>query len=344
MSTYANTLPPANMSDTEISGEVARVRSCGENDDGSHFVAGALASGEQFCGVIDNIIDLREGSRYRLLGAWPMEEGKYGWQFRFQLVVPEIPTTAGGAAWYLAKHANGIGPATAEKLVARYGPADVVRIVIDEPQRLADDGIMQIALAREASDSLRVICDPSLRDAMIALHDMLRGTGIYGRAIKQALRLWKSHAPERIRARPFTMMLNGLAGCGFLKCDLIYLKLGHSPSRMLRQALAAWHAITRASAENGDTWLSLEASMKAVTERIAGTTPRPRRALALLCRAGHATTRIDAKGRVWVANRANAASERTVARRLLELLDGAPQWPEVGHADRTIPVGVGVAD
>lgn len=316
---------PADPSATELAGQLAQVRQQFDNADGSVTVIADLLGGESVKGTAESRGELKPGGDYRFLGRW-LEHEKYGWQFAFDAALAEAPDDPDGAAAYLSRHADRVGLVTAARLVAAYG-RDAPTVLIDDTARVVADGLMSADDAALASESLRrVYADPALREAHRDLFGLLRGHGFYGKAIRAALRRWRASAPAQVRRDPFLMMTAGLPGCGFLRCDRLYLAMGRPPGRLKRQALAAWYALSQL---DGDTWASAAEALSAVRRQVGGTRPRERRAVAMLCRAGMAQCRTDAAGRVWVAESHKARSERACAHYLRQLAQMPARWPAV---------------
>jgi exodeoxyribonuclease V alpha subunit len=225
------------------------------------------------------------------------------------------------------RHCDGVGLATAKRLVEKYGD-DAVRMVVEEPQRVAEDGLLRPTIAEAAAQSLREVCDSGLRNAHLELFRLLRngGGGFPRKLIDKCLKLWGKAAPERIRRDPFTLLVNGLPGCGFLRCDRLYLSLGHRPDRLKRQTLAVWHELRQ---HEGDTWIPLNKAFQAVRDRIGGTTARPQRAVALGYRGGWIDYRLDEHDGHWLAEHAKAHAERRVAHQVRILREAGPlAWPK----------------
>jgi exodeoxyribonuclease V alpha subunit len=318
---------------TELAGELRSFRNRWDNDDGTQLIIAMLVGGDVVRGVVEARGELLIGGHYRFLGRWE-EHARYGWQFAFDSLVPDVPEDVGSLIAYLSRTCPGIGPVTARKLVEAHG-RDVVRRLIEEPASFGGDGepcgtehdhIITSAVAQAAGEALTHLCDPALRDAHLQLFSLLRGHGFYAKAIRAALRKWKAQAAVQVRRDPFLLMTNGMPGCGFLKCDRLYLALGKRPERLKRQGLAAWHAMAH---RDGDTWMSLAAALEAIRLAIGGCEPRERRAVALMIRARMLTYRMDPAGGSWIAEWRKASHEREVAARILDLMQGPPAWPAV---------------
>lgn len=321
--TAARRTPPADSTVTQLTGKLAQVRHVFENAD-SFSVVADLLSGECVRGQVESRTELVPGGDYRFLGCW-IEHERFGWQFAFDAVLAEMPDDPDEIASYLSRHAEGVGLVTASKLVAAYGP-DAVRVLVEDVERVIREEVMKNDAARIASASLhRVYADPALREAHLQLFSLMRGHGFYAKAIKAALRRWRASAPAQVRRDPFLMLTQGFPGCGFLKVDRLYLALKKNPRRLKRQALAAWYALSHL---DGDTWANISEALKAVRTQIGGTSPREKRAVALLHRAGLAESRTDEKGQVWIAERFKAVSERACAHMIHALGKAEANWPD----------------
>lgn len=325
---FDNATPPADPGATELLGSVARTEQTWENDDGGTTVLARLESGQKVRGRIGAGGVLRQGRCYRFLGRWE-DHARWGWQFAFQSHVEDVPEDLAGVAAYLAKWCDGVGPATAAKLVEAYG-ADTARVLTEDPGRVAADGLLGEGVARAASETLAKLCAPAWRDAHLDLFRLFRGHGFYGKALHSCLLRWRERAPQVVRRDPFALLVAEIPGCGFARCDRLYSSLGLDPSRLKRQALAAWHALRQ---RDGDTWLSLGDALAAVRDAIGGARPRERRAVAMALRARWLGYRMTGGGAGhWLAERDKAASERDVALRVKALSEGKPAWPEIDPA------------
>jgi exodeoxyribonuclease V alpha subunit len=339
-------IAPPDRSQTELLGRVARLSKVWDNADGTFTVLADVSDRLTVRGTVDDPAELRPCGHYRFVGRWE-EHPKWGWQFRFESFVADVPAEASGVIDYLSAHCPGIGDATARKLVERFGNA-AVRVLVETPDLAAAEGLLRPEVARAAATALRSICDPALRDAHLELSALFKGLGFPRRLIKQVLAKWGAGAASRIRRDPFTLIVHDMPGTGFVRCDRLYLKVGGNPGRLKRQALAAWHAVHQ---RDGDTWISLADALAAVKARISGTGPRSRRALALAIKARWLDWRADAADDYWIAERNKAANEQTLARRLDALREVPACWPsgpfdglsehqqaEVGNALRDGPV------
>jgi exodeoxyribonuclease V alpha subunit len=315
-------MEPADPHQRELTGAYAgRRHFFRESDaDESGLLIGILRNGETVRGHVESEDQLELDAEYKFFGRW--EQSKYGYQFVFDMFIRHIPHDRESLVAYLSATAARVGQATAEKLWEAFGH-EAAKILTENPQLVAERGVMSYSDAVAASESLRV--EAKLQDTKIALHGLFNRRGFPRKLAAEVLRKWSVRAPARIRRDPFTLLVNRFPGCSFARCDRLYADLGHPPERLKRQGLAAWHAI--ASDRGGHTWLAVERAAEAIAAQIAGTDPRPKDAIRLMLRAGWIAKRRDVDGRLWIAETAKAVQEFTVATRVKYLLGGSPRWP-----------------
>jgi exodeoxyribonuclease V alpha subunit len=311
---------PADPTKTELHGQVDAVDYVFDNGDGTYMLVARLASDEVLRVVVEDRTELPAGGWFLFVGRWE-EHPRHGWQFVTESFTPDLPAGASAVIAYLAQHCPGVGPATATRLVERYGD-QAVRVLAEDPARVAADGLLRADQVGPAAEGLLRACDPALRDAHVELFQLFKGHGFPRKLTRRCLSLWGASAAARVRRDPFTLLVRGLPGCGFLRCDKLYMALRLPPHRLKRQALAVWHALRR---HEGDTWVPLRDAEAAVQSQIAGTDPRPRRAVQLAVRSRWLAYRLDDEHQHWLAQAGNARSENALARRLRSL--SVPSWP-----------------
>jgi hypothetical protein len=137
------------------------------------------------------------------------------------------------------------------------------------------------------------------------------------------------------------MMTSDLPGCGFLRCDALYLALGHNPARLKRQALCSWQALREFGERGGDTWFPVERVAQELRRKL-GDAARPKAAVRLGLRAQWLARYRDRDGTLWLAEARKAANERRVAEAAKGLLAWTP--PELpgtnGHRVPTESLGL----
>jgi hypothetical protein len=298
----------------ELVGVVRRIQYRG--DDG--FVVAALDCGAAVVGE-DPGADLRPGTTYRFFGRW-VRHPRHGEQFAFSTFARHAPHDEAGVVRYLRQEAPHVGEAIARKLWERYG-SDAVVVLRTRPAEVAAAGVMPAAHAEESAAALEALA--GLEATRIDLWSLFDGRGFPRSLIQACITRWGSRAPERIRRDPFVLMTGGLSGCGFLRCDALYLALGHNPARLKRQALCCWQALREFGDRGGDTWFPIERVAQELRRKLRDVA-RPKDAVRLGLRAGWLARYRDRLGQLWLAEARKAANERRLAEAAKALLAWAP--------------------
>lgn len=277
---------------------------------------------------------------YRFYGSWStyhnQRTGQSERQFKFQTFVQASPHGRAGVVKYLSNAPN-IGRVLAGRLWDKFR-GQAVKILREEPdiaaaacERLSAEG------AAEASEWLKR--EQALEDCSIEIVDLLEGHGFPKATVKAAIKEWGNRAAQVIKASPY--MLMRLRGCGFKRCDALYLELGHAPQRLKRQALCAWHHL--ASNTEGHTWFFEGVVQAGLAGAIAGADVRASAAMELACRAGIlAMTRTDGPhgepdwdgDTLWLAEGKKARNETRLAAYVVEAMAESSCWPGVGSCEQ----------
>ena len=143
----------------------------------------------------------------------------YGEQLRVQSYRPIVPEGAQAMYRYLAAGSiKGIGPATAAKIVRKFGD-DTLRIMEEEPEKLAQIKGISMRIAREIGAQMEDKKD--LRDAMIFLQQ-------YGIGSAHAARIWQAYGTglyEIMKTNPYRLA-EDIRGIGFATADDIARRIG----------------------------------------------------------------------------------------------------------------------
>jgi exodeoxyribonuclease V alpha subunit len=255
------------------------------------------------------------GGRYRFMGRW-QEDAKFGLQFFFSSVVMDEPHDKFGVITYLTKMASNVGERKALKLWDTFGQ-DAVEILRSKPELVAEHGILSIEAAREAAADLRA--NSALERTTIDLHSIFNGRGFSGKAIQKAVEVWGAKAPQIIQRDPYKLLVNGIPGAGWKRCDKLYLDRGGNPVRLKRQMLFLWNAVRCET--DGSTWVAASRLVELLREGIGGSNSSidPVRAMKLGKRAGWLSVRRDNDNIPWVTETDRHLAEATVAQHLIRL-------------------------
>ena len=106
-----------------------------QNEDNGYTVLSLLTDDGELVTVVGCIPCAAPGERMTVTGVWT-NHPSYGPQFAAESVERRMPETEEDIAAYLASGIlKGIGPATAQRLVDRFG-ADTLAVIEEEPERL----------------------------------------------------------------------------------------------------------------------------------------------------------------------------------------------------------------
>ncbi|QJW94736.1 AAA family ATPase [Frigoriglobus tundricola] len=262
--------------------------------------------------------DFTRGQKYRFLGRW--DEGKKGPQFKASTFVRDEPHTRAAVVKYLADVAEGVGAKLANKLWELYGP-DAVRVLREEPQRVAGSLVMSLGTAEAAARELKRFAH--LEQTRIDLFGLFAGRGFPGKLVERAIAKWGVAAPAVIRRCPFRLLTAHLPGCGWKRCDKLHGDLGKRRDTLKRQSLAGWNALKED--RTGSTWIPAETVVKAITDAVPGAAD-PVKAVKLGIRGGLLRVHRDGPAR-WIAVATNARAEQRIADNLARLNTFRALWP-----------------
>jgi exodeoxyribonuclease V alpha subunit len=187
-----------------------------------------------------------EGDEVILVGEW-VEHPRHGRQFRADSVRPAVPRDARGLARWLARQ-EGIGPATAQKVVAALGAGALER-ALEDPSCLDALGLARpqreavLAAARAFKENRR------REEVLVFCHQVGLGPA-------QAEAVWRrfgERAQEVLRDDPWA--LAELERFGFLTADSVARALGVDPASPARLRAALHHALRQATWEEGHVYL-----------------------------------------------------------------------------------------
>jgi len=195
---------------------------------------------------VGRFVALNPGDRLRLWGGWESHP-QYGRQFHVEEYQVLSPETLKGIEAYLASgRLQGVGPATARRLVRAFG-LDTLRVLAEEPERVKKvEGIG----TRRAEAIIRSFqAEKALQQVMIFLQ---------GRGISQAyaLRIFRCYGPravEVVRQNPYRLARE-VHGIGFQIADRIARGLGFAADAQERLVAGLFYALEEA-AEGGHLFL-----------------------------------------------------------------------------------------
>ena len=189
------------------------------------------------------------GESVRMTGDF-VEHKSYGKQFLMKTYEEVIPQGEEAIKRYLGSGAvKGIGEALAARIVKKF-KADTLRVIEEEPERLAEVKGISPQKARDIADQVNAKKD--LRDAMVFL-------GGYGIGMNLALRIYQEYGPktyEIIRENPYKMA-EDIPRVGFRTADEVAARVGIRADSEYRVDCGIMYALSEASL-SGHTCLPIE--------------------------------------------------------------------------------------
>lgn len=313
MTTAMLSAPPRDRTRREHIAALSRVK---WSDDDSPYVILEMQDGTGVVGSAPSTA-FANGNKYRFMGKW--EDSKFGPQFRFDTYVLHSAHGRAGVTKYLADTCTGIGRVIADHIFDKFGP-DAVRILREEPERIANEGFISAEAAKLAAVELERVA--AVEQTRIDLFNLFAGRGFTSKLIGACIARWGVAAPEKIRRNPFVLLSNKMPGCGFKRIDKLYLDLGGNPAAFKRQAHAAANIIRED--RSGSTWLDAKTVCIGVVELIPSA--EPIRALTILKRAGRIRVRRDDDKR-FVSLRERADAEQRIADAVHRMNRHPSLWP-----------------
>lgn len=198
-----------------ISGVIAHV--VYQNEENGYTVF-SLSSEDDETTCVGYLGDVREGMSLELTGTYT-EHAAYGRQFSFRSFQEVRPESAGAIELYLGSGAiKGIGKTLAKRIVERFGE-DALRILEEEPERLAEVKGISRRKAREIAEYAAE--QAGMRNAMLFLAE-------YGINLRLALKIYREYGEEIydvLRTNPYRLA-EDIEGVGFLTADRIASEAG----------------------------------------------------------------------------------------------------------------------
>lgn len=215
-----------------------------------------LAAEDEFHTVVGILPAIEAGEYLQLTGEWG-EHPRYGRQFVVQSYEHQLPTDTDSVFRYLASGAiKGIGPSTASAIVARFG-GDTLRIMEEEPERLAEVRGITIARAQKIAQAY---------NEQFGLREVILAFSAYGLTQSEALRCWKrwgAATVETVRKDPYCLCSPGLR-IGFERADRICMGMDR-PADDPRRVEAGILHVLRHNLHNGHTCLPQDKLVAAAT-------------------------------------------------------------------------------
>ena len=207
--------------------------------------------------IVGSIAQLAEGQKARIRGRL-QQHNKFGTQLEVESAQTIQPTSVDGIRTYLASGlVKGIGPATAERIVAQFGER-TLEVIEHEPDRLAgvqglgDRKIQDLVTAIDAHKGVNEVL------AFLRAHGL--GQGLAARIVKR----YGKNAAGLVEADPFRLV-DDVIGIGFKTADRLARDLGLASDAPERIQAGMLHTLSQA-ASRGDCYVPVDELVPRVAE------------------------------------------------------------------------------
>jgi exodeoxyribonuclease V alpha subunit len=189
---------------------------------------------------------INAGEILKVTGKW-VTHPDYGEQFKVMMYEKKLPRTAEAIEKYLASGlVKGVGPATARKIVERFGE-DTLDIIRSKPEKLSE--IKGISLNKAHKIGQAFDEQQELREVVLFFQE-------YGISPTYSAKIYKTFGEntiEQIKSNPYKLA-DEVFGISFKTADRIAMSLGIDPASKYRISSGIKHVLSKAVA-NGHTFV-----------------------------------------------------------------------------------------
>ncbi|MGB0588351.1 MAG: ATP-dependent RecD-like DNA helicase [Myxococcota bacterium] len=224
----------------QLEGTVARIRYV--HADSHWTVATVRSEGAAWTStVVGDMPGLAEGMKVRCEGDW-VDDPKWGRQLRTKRFVEVLPTSVKGIEGYLASgFIEGIGPKTAERIVAAFG-TDTLEVIAKAPERLKE--IKGLGKKRSSAIVDAVHGRSRTQESMLFLFDLGMTSGLANRIFRR----YGDNVISLVRQNPYRLA-EEVHGVGFLRSDEVARAMGISGDHPGRIRAGVVHILTMARSD-----------------------------------------------------------------------------------------------
>lgn len=189
---------------------------------------------------------LNTGEYLKVTGKW-VNHPDYGEQLKVELYEKKLPQTADAIEKYLASGViKGIGPATAIKIVSRFGQ-DTMDVIRFRPEMLSEIKGISLEKARRIGQVFEE------QRELTSVVMFLQEYGISPTYSVKIYRVFGEKAIEEIRNNPYRLA-DEIIGIGFRTADRIAMGMGIDPSSKYRVCSGIKYVLSRAAGD-GHTFI-----------------------------------------------------------------------------------------
>lgn len=232
-----------------------------QNEDNGYTVLSLLTEEGELVTVVGCMPQAAPGEGMTITGVWT-NHPSYGQQFAAESVERRMPQTEEDMVAYLSSGIlKGVGPATAERLVSRFGE-DTLRVIEEEPEQLTAVKGMTSKRAMELSAAFRELT--GLKRVM----DFLARYELPVTLAMQLYRLYGADALPRLKENPY-LLAGEICGVAFSAVDEIALSMGFDGDSPCRLEAALLYELAH-NLNNGHVFLPRDKLLAAAQQLIEG--------------------------------------------------------------------------
>ena len=210
--------------------------------------------------VVGHLSGVSEGETLRLCGQWK-QHPRFGKQFQIESFEYVHPGTKQGIERYLGSGLiKGIGPVTAERIVAKFG-RKTLEVIDDNPQELKKVSGLGNKKVAQISDAW--VQQRGIRRLMIFLQDH----GIGGAIAARIYRRYRERGVEAVSRDPYALARE-VRGIGFATADRIARSLGFAVDNPARLESGLVYT-GELAAERGHTSLPIDKFLQRAAELLS---------------------------------------------------------------------------
>ena len=274
--------------------------------------------------AVGTFSDISVGESVRLSGMWTFHS-TFGRQFKVEAFEREMPATAEQLYNYLAAGAvKGIGPATAQKIIEKFGE-NAFDVLENEPKKLATIKGISLEKAEKMQASFKK--QFAVRNIMLALETY----GMSPRECIAAYEAFGSNAVERVTKNPFELC-DADTGIGFERAEAIADALPNPPESNFRVRAGITHIVRQNLYSNGHTCIPRDKLLKTAADYLSVGTDAVDIQIDTLTSSGALTAR-ELNGREFIFLTSAYRDEKTIADRMKILLRFPPPQCETLEKD-----------
>lgn len=221
--------------------------------------------------IVGTLLGVVAGEALELSGFWD-HHAKHGWQFSVHSYRSVLPATTQGLRRYLGSGLiKGIGPRTAENIVAYFG-LDTLDILEHHQERLCE--VPGLGKRRAERIATAWAEQKAIQEVMVCL----QGLGV---STSLAVRIYKAYGDAAItivKNEPYRLARD-VWGIGFKTADKIALALGYTADHPERIKAGVLFALSEASEGDGHTYLPRQKLAQHAADLLGVTTEQAEEAI-----------------------------------------------------------------